>query len=145
MKGNLKIKERRFLDKYLEGKSLAICAKYAGYEGKHLRDMGYRVLKSLDISLQETLEMNGLTDEYMTQKALEGLNSKKVVVATFQGRIGEEKAYADHPTRAKYLELLGRMKGSFIDKLELAGKDGGDIILAFKSTKGKNKRAIALD
>ncbi len=141
------LKQKLFLKSYLAGKSLTDCARDAGSKGKDcysLSVVGYRMLKSLDIDFQELLDMMGLTDKKMGQVLAEGLGAKKTVVATFEGKICDEKEYDDPPTRAKYLELLGRMKGRFIDRHEVSGKDGGDIILSVKPSKAR-KEPLTLD
>lgn len=140
MKGNLSIKERRFLDKYLQGRPLHECAKYAGSKGKDKRSLatnGYVMLKNLDISMEETLSLNGITDQHLTEKLNEGLTAQRKYFGTWQGGIVESKPYNDIPTRMKALEIAGRMKGLFIDKVELTGKDGGDITLMINPSKGK--------
>jgi hypothetical protein len=102
-------------------------------------------LGRLNISNQEILDLNGVTDQAATKPLIDGLQAKKVLIATFQGRIKDKIEIDDHSTRSKFLEIYHRLKGNFIDKLELAGKDGGDIVLAFKSTKSKSKRVVSLD
>ncbi len=141
------VKQRIFLKAYLAGKTLCDCDNIAGLKAKGtpaLSVIGLRMLRALDIDFQELLDMKGLTDEKMGQVLAEGLQAKKTVVATFEGKICDEKEYDDPPTRAKYLELLGRMKGRFIDRHELSGKDGGDIILSVKPSKPR-KEPLTLD
>ena len=149
MKANLTRKENLFLKAYLEGKQLAECALYAGSKGKDnnsLRVIGYEILTRLNISLPELLQMQGLTDKFIAEKLDQGLNAKRPIVATWQGKITDEKFYDDPPTQAKYLELLGKMKGAFIDKLELTGKDAGDLVLQITPAQGKKKKkTISLD
>ena len=140
MKSNLTIKERRFLEKYLQGRPLYECAKHYGCKGNNRESLtvrGCQILGNLSISMEETLNLGGITDEFLREKMSEGLEAKKKYYGTWQGNIIESKPYNDIPTRMKALEIAGRMKGLFIDKVELTGKDGGDITLMINPSKGK--------
>ena len=148
MKTNLTRKEGEFLKAYLANKPLYECAKRYGSKGKDresLTSRGCQILGNLSIDPREILDLNGVTDQAATKPLIDGLKATRTLIATFQGHIKDKIDIDDHPTRGKFLEIYHRLRGNFIDKLELAGKDGGDIILAFKSTKGKNKRVIGLD
>ena len=142
MKDKLTLKESKFLEKYLQGRPLAECAKYAGSNGKDdasLRVIGYNILTGINISMEETLSLNGITEEYLAEKLKEGLNAKKKYFASFRGGIVESKPFDDQPTRMKAVEIAGRMKGLFVDKLELTGKNSGDIALMITGP-GKEKQ-----
>ena len=152
MKQKLNIKERRFLDKYLQGKPLWDCAKYAGSQGKDkasLTTIGHLMLRNLDISMEETLILNGVTDQLLTEKVIEGMKSTQCYRGTWRGGLVESKPFPDTSNRLKAVELAGRMKGVFIDRHELTGKDGGDIILLInpssKSKQGKESVKMELD
>ena len=149
MKGNPTIKERRFLEKYLQGKSLAECAKYAGSSGigKHsLSQIGYEMLTRLDISMEETLNLSGITDQVLSEKVNEGLEAKKRYYGSWQGNIIKSEPFEDIPSRLKAVEIAGRMKGIFIDRHELTGANQGDIILQINSPKARRgSKSIKLD
>ncbi len=96
--------------------------------------------------MPELLNAQGLTDEALSQPLKDGMQAQKVIVATWEGKITDRIDVEDHPTRLKAVELIGRMKGVFIDKHELSGKDGGDIILQVRSMPGrKGSKVINLD
>lgn len=149
MDTKLTLKQRKFWKCYCETHSLTKSAEYCGSKGKDtasLSVIGYQILKSLQLSLPEMLEAEGLTDKLMAEKTLEGLNADRVQLASYEGKFLDEKHFSDYPTRAKYLELLGRMKGAFVDRTELTGKDGGDLVLQIATSKGKrDKKTINLD
>ena len=89
MKYNPTVKERRFLKAYLEGKSLAECAKYAGSKGKDkdsLKVIGHRMLTRINLSLDETLDLSGLSDEVIARKIKEGLEADRLYLASFEGK-----------------------------------------------------------
>jgi hypothetical protein len=147
MKRKMSVRDKLFLQAYLSGKPLNECAKLAGSQGKDVYSLcatGLKWLKSLEIEFDELMDMKGLTDEKLLQGVLDGTTAKKQVVATWEGAITDVKEFDDMPTREKYLQLLGRMKGRFIDRHELSGKDGGDIILSVKPSKPR-KEPLTLD
>ena len=76
---NPSVKERRFLKAYFEGKPLAECAKYAGSKAKDkdsLKVIGHQILTRLNLSIDETLTLSGLTDEVLAKKLQEGLEAE---------------------------------------------------------------------
>ncbi len=145
---NPNAKERRFLKAYLEGQPLAECAKYAGSKAKDnesLKVIGHRMLTNINLSMEEILDQAGLTDSYIAQKLLEGLQAQRPAYGIFRGQFIDERWYDDHSARAKYLEMLCRMKGKFIDRHELTGKEGGDIELVIKAEKRGEPKKIDID
>lgn len=142
MKSKLTPKERKFWVKYIETQSLSESAKAAGSKGtttQSLSTMGRAILTRIEPSLPEVFDAMGLDDSLMAQKTLEGLQATRTQLASFEGKFTDSKVLDDYPTRAKYLELLGRFKGKFIDKHELTGKDGGDLILQVAPMQGRAK------
>lgn len=148
MKVNLTRKENLFLKAYLEGKQLAECALYAGSKGKDtnsLKVIGHNILTNLNISIPELHQLQGITGEYLRQKLNEGLTAQKKYFGSWQGSIIESKPFEDVPTRLKALEIAHKLRGEFVDKIELAGKDGGDLILQMTPAQSKKKkRTISL-
>ena len=149
MKGNLTLKERRFIKAYLEGKPLADCAKYAGSRGKNrdiLKVVGHRMLTNINLSMDEILNLCGLTDEVIARKLREGLEAERLYLASFEGEFRDERKAPDVPTRLKAVELICRMRGHFVDRHEISGKDGGDIVLEIRpATQKGGPREIEID
>ena len=142
------VKQKRFWDNYLIHGNLARAAKHAGSQGKDSKSLsatGRNILDSLGLTFQEKLNAYGLTDEFLAKGINEGCLSNKVEIATFQGKIRDEKVYADMPTRGKYYDMLSRMKGAYVDKLELTGKDGGEISLVVNKAAKKGSRTLEFD
>ena len=145
---NPSVKERKFLKAYLEGKSLAECAKYAGSKGKDkdsLKVIGHQILTRLNLSTDEILTLSGLTDEVLASKLQEGLEADRLYLASFRGKFLDERKAPDVPTRLKAVELIGRMKGHFVDRHEIAGREGGDIELVIMPAKRGEPKKIDLD
>jgi phage terminase small subunit len=148
MKENLNRRETRFLDAYLQGKTLAECALYAGLRGKDnnsLKVSGYRLLTKINISLPELHEMQGITTEYLRKKLEEGLDANKRFYASYQGTISSSEPFGDQPVRLKALEIAHKLRGDFVEKLELTGRSGGDLTIQLTpSVKVKKKKEIEL-
>ena len=141
----LSLKQRNFWKSYVKCKDLATAAKDAGSKGKDknsLKVIGHQILTSLNLSMPELLDAEGLTDQAMAKPLLDGLEAQKAVFATWEGKFTDEKWVPDHPTRAKFLEQYHRLKGNFVDKHELTGRDGGDIVISYTAPKIGNKKKI---
>ncbi len=150
MKANLTRKEGLFLKAYLAGKHLKDCALAMGSKGKDnhsLSQIGYEMLNRIDISVKELHAMQGITPEYLRQKLDEGLNAKKPYFATWQGKILQSEPTEDHPSRLKALEIAHKLRGEFVDKVELASKDGGDLVLQLTPSKSRKdkKRSVTFE
>ena len=147
MKGDLTLKQRKFWKSYCETHNLAKSAKYAGSKGKDIQflsSIGYDLLKSLELSMPELLSAKGLGTDQLSEIIGKQLNAKKPMIATWQGKITDERLYPDNAAIGKASELLGRMHGVFIDRHELTGKDGGDIVLAVSApSRGKGKKTVS--
>ena len=152
MKGNLTPKQRKFWKRYSETHSLTDAARYIGSNGKgthSLSQVGYQILKQIEPSMEELLDAKGLTDEAMIEPLRGGIKAQKPIVATWEGKITDQLWIEDHPTRAKFLEMYHRLKGNFVDRHELTGKDGGDLVLmvapATRKIEKDNKKEITFD
>jgi len=140
MQGKLTLKQRKFWKAYQETHSLIESAKAAGSNGKDNKSLsviGYEILRSLNVSMPELLDAKGLSDDAMVKPLLEGINAEKAIVATWEGKISDQLWIPDHPTRAKFLEQYHRLRGNFIDRQELTGRDGGDIMLQVAPMRSK--------
>jgi len=136
----LTLKQRKFWKDYCIHHNLAHAAKHAGSKGKDVKSLsaiGYQILESLQLSMPELLNVEGLTDKVMAEKLIEGLNADRVQLASFEGKFRDQKTFKDIPTRMKALELMGRMKGVFIDRHELTGANQGDILLQINPSKAR--------
>jgi len=131
MKDKLTPKEAKFLKAYLQGKKLNQCAKDAGCKSKNeqsLSVMGHQIFKRLNISMSEVMDLKGLTDAYVEEKILEGIETDKLHI------------------RDRYINLYGRFKGKFIDKTELTGSGGAPLVIQLvePQTKG-SKESLNID
>jgi len=147
MKANLSVKESNFLKYYLKTGNISEAAKLAGSKGKDtfsLYNAGKAIIERCGITYQDIMEQVGITEEFLAEKLIEGASCDKVEIATFRGKIVDEKAFPDYSTRSKYLDMIHRVKGAYVDKVELSGRGGGDISLVIVSPKSK-KRSLNID
>ena len=144
MVSKLTPKLRNFFKHYCKHHSLADAAKYVGSKGKDshsLSQIGYEMLKRLELSMPELLEAKGLGTDQLSEVLSSQLKATKPLIATWEGKITDERFYPDNAAIGKAVEHLGRMHGVFVDRHELTGKDGGDIILQVKPA-GKVKSGV---
>lgn len=121
MNGKLTLKQRRFIKAYIQTGNATQAAKDAGYECKTdaaYAEMGSRLVRKVEGTIRKIMAEIGLDDAMLAQKALEGLNATLVEVAKYKGEITGEKTYVDYPTRAKYLEIIAKMKGLMKEKVD---------------------------
>ena len=149
MTGKLTLKQRKFWKHYLKTHNISASANFAGCKAKSktsLCEQGRQILKSLELSMPELLEAKGLSIEQLGEVLQRQLSATKPLVATWEGKITDERFYPDNAAIGKAIEHLGRMHGVFIDKHELSGKDGGDIILQINPSKSKRgSKSISID
>jgi len=108
----------------------AKCKREAGYSYNYSNSGGTSnalARSNMKRKIIEELEKKGISDDYIAQKILEGLNSfqksyfqQGVIKVDDKGKIISgvyEKADIDFRTRQKYLELLAKIKGDLIEKV----------------------------
>ena len=136
------IKERKFIDAYIKNNGNATEA-YLALHPKAKRtsaaDLGYRMLRKVDISVTELLDKMGVTDAYLNDKLNEGLEASKVIsvvpIPPRKNKTGtgdlpdaNEKSIdfidvADFNVRVKYLDMAYKLKGAYApEKVEHSGQ-----------------------
>ncbi len=119
MSKDLTIKQRRFLEVYIEtgNATEAAMQAYDCKDRKSAKSLGNSILTKLDNeAINIKMDAAGLTDELLMLKLHEGLYANTVIVAKHQGAILDEKSYIDHPTRARFTELALKLKGKLTEK-----------------------------
>lgn len=126
------LRERKFIKAYIENNGNATEAYLVLHpEAKRetAGELGYRMLKKVDISMDELLEMMGTTDAYLNQKLNEGLEATKTIsVIPIKPKEAQENStdlheansrnlefvdVEDYPTRHKYLDMAYKLKNKF--------------------------------
>lgn len=68
---------------------------------------------TVQTAMVAALERHGITDDLIAAKLLEGMNATIISRVKHEGSFTDERVDADFHARAKYVEMTGRMKGSF--------------------------------
>jgi hypothetical protein len=117
-------KQRKLVQGIAQGKSQRQAAKAAGMDSTYAS----KVLKKPQVSatLQELMEKSGLGNSVLLSKHRELLNASRTVSA-----ISGKDANAgtvdfievpDSPVQVKALDLAYKLRGAYIDKLEISGE-----------------------
>jgi len=126
------LRERKFIKAYIENSGNATEAFLVlspNAKRETAGELGYRMLKKVDISVSELMEMMGTTDAYLNQKLNEGLEATKTIsVIPIKQKEAQENStdlpnanskniefvdVEDYPTRHKYLDTALKLKGSY--------------------------------
>ena len=143
MKGHLTVKQRRFLKKYLEGASLPDSAKYAGSRAtsrESLHVIGSRMLRDVSLSIPELLDAHGLTDSAMLEPLESGVKATRPIVATWEGKITDRIDVEDWTARAKFLEMYHKLRGNLVERKEVTGRDGGELVIEIRPASAPGTR-----
>lgn len=122
-------KQKAFIKEYISTLN-ATEAAYKVYDAKS-RDVARRIgsenLSKLVRPIQEVLEQQGLTNEYIAKKIKDKMEAKKPIIAN--GKMWQAE---DHQTQLKATELAAKLKGLLKDSVEISGKGGGEIVIKVK-------------
>ena len=135
MKTKLSLRERRFIDSYIENGGNATQAFLTAsplYKGKQARKLGSRMWARVDISLIEILDEIGLTDLVLSHKLLAGLSATRETGKGFQ-----KTEVTDYSTIVKYIDIALKLKGKYpSEKHDINIK--GETIIKVKLPKEEN-------
>jgi len=153
------IKERKFVNAYIKNGGNATEA-YLVVNPKAKRssagELGYRMLKNVEISVPELLDRMGITDAYLGKKLNEGLDATKVISVIPIPPKKTQPSTADLPNanekniefidvpdfnvRVKYLEMANKLKGKYIpERIEHSGEIGFKLLDIDMSKYPKNE------
>jgi hypothetical protein len=138
----LTLKQRKFIKAYIQTGNATKAAKAAGYACKSnpsYAEMGSRTLRKVESRMCEILVEAGLDNTTLAKKALEGLNAMVVKPFAHEGKVISEPQYIDFPTRAKYLEIVAKMKGLLKEKVDK--KVSGTVTFRIKGRNDNDDRA----
>ena len=126
------VTERKFIKAYIENGGNATQAYIAvnpNVKKESARELGYRMLTKVDITMNEIMELMGTTDAYLNEILNEGLKATKVVsvipikpkeaqpstgdLPDANSRNIEFVDVEDYPTRHKYLDTALKLKGKY--------------------------------
>lgn len=133
----LTTKEKAFAREYVKEGNATQAAKKAGYSKTSARQIGSENLSKPYIQevIQEKqailAEKAQVSAEFVINNFLEILNFNKQVEEFTQGdgeNVRVKKKMIDAQAALKASELLGKHLGLFVEKLQVTGKDGKDLI-----------------
>jgi len=126
------LRERKFIKAYIDNSGNATEAYLSinsNCTRESAKELGYRMLTKVDLSISEILEMMGTTDAYLNQKLNEGLEATKVVsVIPMKPKEAQPNSpdlpdatsknvefidVEDYPTRHKYLDMAYKLKNKY--------------------------------
>ncbi len=115
-KKKLTVKERKFVGRYIETGNATKAADDAGFKSKSrggLRAIASEKLKKLRLPIKELMERLGLDDVHLLTKLDQGLDAGVVKTASHLGTITDQRVYTDFETRARYLDMAFKLRGSY--------------------------------
>lgn len=122
------VKEKKFIKAYIENGGNATKAYLAcnpGVQRNSACELGSKLLRKIDISMNELMNEMGIDDNVLTNKLKEGLEATKLF-----GVMGTE--IKDHASIVKYLDIALKLKAKYPveeKKVELTGQGVSTIIL----------------
>lgn len=128
-KTKLTDKQRKLIKGVAEGKTQKEAAKSAGLSEAHASVC--LNMPKVQETLQQMMAKHGLDDASLLNAHRELISATKVISAV-NGTDANNKTMdfidvPDFQARAKGLEMAYKLKGAFIEKKEITGKDGGPL------------------
>ena len=107
------IRQGRFAEGLAEGKSARRAAREAGYSESSADHATTEILPVVERAFGEVIR-SAIPVERLVQRLNEGLDAVEVKVASFEGKITDQKAFADYAERRAYAELIVKLGGHFV-------------------------------
>lgn len=145
----LTVKQKKLIKGVVEGKSQKQAAIDAGYSPTHAESAASHELNKTQVkaTLQELMESHGLDDASLLKVHAEMIQATKVISAVGGKDAGAASMdFIDVPdwqARAKGVEMAYKLRGAFIEKKEITGKDGEPIKTEVSVTGQLNIGALA--
>lgn len=116
------MKQTRFVEGLTEGKSARRAALEAGYSESSAAHATTEILPAVEKAFGEVIR-TVIPVERLVQRLNEGLDAVEVKVATFEGKITDQKAFADFGQRRAYAELIVKLGGHFVPTSRIDSPD----------------------
>lgn len=114
-------KQRRFVEEYLVDLNATQAATRAGYSAKTAKQQGQRLLTNADIQAAVSAGQN--------KRSQRTALTQDIVLAGLRKEAEREDESASHGARVSAWTALGKHLGLFPTKVEMAGPEGGPIVL----------------
>ncbi len=138
-------KQRSYLKELIKnpGNSKYQNALNAGYTETMAKHVKEKIEDEIKDPLAVAFKKAGITDELLAGKVKEGMYADLVKIASHEGKIKDEKSYTDYETRRKYVEMVYKLKGDFVDRVRHEGDIDNPILnelAKLKESMGKGKK-----
>ena len=107
------VKQARFVEGLTEGKSARRAALEAGYRESSADHATTEILPVVERAFGEVIR-EAIPVERLVQRLNEGLDSVETKIATFEGKITDERTFVDYGQRRAYAELIVKLGGHFV-------------------------------
>ena len=107
------MKQARFVHGLTDGKSARKAALDAGYSESSADHATTEILPAVKRAFGDVIR-EVIPVERLVQRLDEGLDAVEVKVAAFEGKITDQKAFADYGERRAYAELIVKLGGHFV-------------------------------
>jgi phage terminase small subunit len=104
------VRQARFAEGLAEGKSARRAAREAGYSESSADHATAEILPVVERALGEVIR-SAIPVERLVQRLDEGLDAVEVKVATFEGKITDQREFVDYGQRRAYVELIVKLGG----------------------------------
>ena len=127
------IKEQQFIKVYIEcngNAGKAYLQIFPHVKKTSAYELGYRLLKRVDIPMSELLDLIGVDDKVLSEKLNQGLNATKEI-----GTGKAKKTIPNHYVVARYLDMAFKLKAKYpVDqsRLELTGIGGDPLSIVLR-------------
>jgi hypothetical protein len=150
------LREKKFIKAYIENGGNAAQAYLAinpAYSGNSAHVLGSRMLRKVNIADDEIMEELGMTEPFIYEKIMEGIEATKVVsVIPIKPKAAQENSpelpdansknveyvdVEDYPTRHKYLDMLLKLKNKYPTEKKQIDVNG-DLEITVELPKGED-------
>ena len=107
------MRQAEFANGLTEGKSARRAALDAGYSESSADHATTEILPAVEKAFGEVIR-KAIPVERLVQRLNEGLDAVEIKVASFEGRIKDQKAFVDYAERRAYAELIVKLGGHFV-------------------------------
>jgi hypothetical protein len=106
------VRQARFAEGLAEGKSARRAAREAGYSESSADHATTEILPVVERAFGEVIR-SAIPVERLVERLNEGLDAVEIKVAVFEGKITDQKAFADYGERRAYAELIVKLGRPF--------------------------------
>jgi len=121
-------KRRRFVAGLVNGLSMRRAALNAGYTETMANHAGEKILPGARQEFTPALA-KAIPIAKLVQRIAQGLNANETKLAQLEGTYTDARTLVAWDERRRYAELVAKLLGFLVEKVELGGDDGGPLDL----------------